>query len=220
MSEIKTDDTELFTNSNQSESNTDDDSGTGEQESESSSEQDIDVQPKELTAEQQAQKQVDALTLKVLDGDIDLDNLPSDQKWMKKAVENKLKVSQRQPEVADLVAKEISKREDDKLFKEVKSSLSDMELNKSQKKQLQVELDDLMDLGAPKGQALQKALKIVGAKPRDIEQIASKKKAATIPQVGSYRAKDDELIKPDDPRFEKLSQDDKVKMYEKLRSAA
>ena len=41
MSEIKTDDTELFTNSNQSESNTDDDSGTKEQGSESSSEQNI-----------------------------------------------------------------------------------------------------------------------------------------------------------------------------------
>ena len=139
---------------------------------------------------------------------------------MKKAVENKLRVSQKQPEVADLVSKEISKREDDALFAKVKSSLSDMELSKEQKKQLQNELDDLMEFGASKGIALQKALKIVGVQPRDNESIARKKQAAAIPQVGSYQTKEDELIKPDDPRFENLSQDDKVKMYEKLRNAA
>jgi hypothetical protein len=219
MSENETDDTELF-DSDTSEQVTDTGSDTEDQKSESDSEQSNDVQleePKKPTAEQQAQKQVEALTLKVISGDVDINELPPDQKWMKPAVENKLRAMEKQPEIANLVAKEVAKKEDEAEYKRLKSSLSNLGLSKSQQKELQEEFSELVK-HLPKGIALAKSIKIVGAAEEDNSQ---RKSDAKLPPAGNKEAvSDDVLIKPDDPRFEKLSGDEKVKMYEKIRIAS
>jgi len=215
MSDKSTDDTELF-DSVPSETVADDGDDTLELETESKDEQPDDIklnEPKKPSAEQQAQKQVEAWTLKVINGDVDVNELPKDVKWLKPSIEKKLAMSQKEPEINDLVEKAVAKKADEDAFLKLKSSLNDLSLNKEQRSDLQVEFAELLQAGLPKSKALRKALKIVGATTVEIDEV--KRANAALPKAGNAEVRDD--VELTNENHADIPSEKRVELYEKIR---
>jgi len=214
MSERETDNTDLF-DSADSELKSDDLLDIDEQDTDSEDDQgdDVELKPKKLSAEEQRKKQVDVWTQRVVDGEVDIDDLPPNLKWLKNPIKRNLDAISKVPDIDEVVEKKIAEREAEKEFQRLKASLKDLEMTSSQRKQLQEEFSELTGAGLLKDKALAKALKIVGAKEEDIN--LDRRMAAVLPKPGNQSSKNEIELTLDN--YNDIPSDKRVEHYEKLR---
>lgn len=188
-----------------------DDVDTEEQVTDSEDEQVKLEEPKKPSAEEQRNKQIEVWTERVANGEVDINDLPANLKWIKKSIEKNLELISKAPEVADLVKQEVARQKDEDKFKSLKKSLNGLTLTKDQKAQLQEEFKDLAPaLGNAK--ALEKAMKLVGVQEEDYSK---QRQGAQIPKPGNRVVEEKDLESAD---YHPSKSDDRVKMYEEMRA--
>jgi hypothetical protein len=200
MSNEYQEDSELFESEDSTEENSDDASTTDiEKNGEESNNDDKSSKAKEA--------QVEALTKKVLSGELELDSFPERQQWAKPLVEEKLKSSEAAIEkmVDEKLSEKLKAKEDEQLFDSLKSKLSGVKLTKAEKQEIEQEFKDLKSYLSP-GQALAKAIKIARI---DVD-VQSVRQSMAIPKAG--RAESSKQVD-----IMELSPDDRMAYYEKLR---
>lgn len=164
MSENNTEEGELFA-TDTSEAVTDSANDTDDQATESGSEQEQDAleleepEGKTSTAEDNRQKQIKATAAKILTGELSLDTLPEDMKWMKKDLQPLVK---QEVDVKAIIREEIEAEHQKKDFTALKSTLNEAGLTKDQKATLQAKYKALRQKNLSELDALQFAMEMSG----------------------------------------------------------
>lgn len=154
----------------------------------STKENDLDLSDEEEKvdkAKEQRDKQVDAYVNKALKGEIDLDSLPKELKWLKGPVEAKLAELNITPDVEAIVEKKLTERLEKQTFQQMKEKLGGLKLTPDLKKELSSEFKDFRSAGLSSAQALTKALKVVQIDLNNEEEaIQERRDAMQIPKGG------------------------------------
>lgn len=167
-------------------------------ESSSKSEESEEKPAKTSTADEIRQKQIDAWQKKIDLGEVQLEDLPQNQKWI--AQHLKAKNVDVEKLADEIIERKLKAREEEKSFKALRSNLDTLDISSKKKTALTEEYNDLRSSGLSKTKALEKAMKIVG--------IQTASRGEELPPIGGYS-----------PKVEKedLTSEDRVKKLEALR---
>ena len=209
-------DTDLADDSAEIESNTDD------QESESKGEE-IEDELSENSekpvskAEQAREKQIDAWYKKALLGEVDVNNLPADQKWMKPSIMARLNASTQLPELERLVEQKMAEKETEMKFASLKATVNNHRLSASQRRELAEEFKDLRQSGVAKDKALVKAMKIVGIELSSETAPEEIRRAMKAPAIGGKVRGEKPSPLDDIQNFKTLSAKERIAKLEEIR---
>ncbi len=163
-------------------------------------------------------KMVNAATLKVMNGELDLENLPSKQKWMKPLIEQQLGLNQEVSKVSvnanQIVKDELAKEREAQRFTDTRAQLQAVSLTKEQKTQLQAEYKDLLSSGLSPAKALDKAIKIAQIELNDDNSVLRQR--MQIPKPGDRVVKSTQSVGDDLEKIKTLPEAERMKHYELL----
>lgn len=158
-------------------------------------------------------KQIDAFTKKVLSGELDLENLPERQQWVKPYIEERLATLETAKDLDAVVEEKLEAKlkakDDADLFNRKRDELSKLKLTAQEKAEIEAEYKDFKSVFPP-GVALEKAMKVVGLKADD--DVAALRQAMALPKSGHIQRQEPEV----NPTQLK-SIDQRIEMYEQLR---
>ncbi len=156
--------------------------------------------------EVQRKKMVDAMTLKVTEGEVDLDNLPAKQKWMKPLIEQQLGLQKKEVEFSQsadqIIEKKLAEKEEAKRFKNLVEFTKTLPLG--ERKIIAEKFKTFRERGLSQSDALETAHEVVGSSKEDDSMILQKRMA--IPETGNYAGtpipiKDGELPAKEEDRM-------------------
>ncbi len=163
--------------------------------------------------EAQRQKMVDAWTLKVTEGEADLENLPAKQKWMKPLIEQKLGLQKKEAEFTQsadqIIEKKLAEKEEAKRFKDLVEFTKTLPL--SERKAIAEKFKTFKARGLVGSDALLTAHEAIGVNREDDNSVLQKRMA--IPETGNYTGspvvitKDGELP---------TKEEDRLKLYAEM----
>jgi len=119
-------------------------------------------------AEEAKQRQLTSWMQKIESGEKSLDDLPKNQRWMKRDLEAKLNKVNKEREVEadydidEIVERKMKAKEDAQHFNSIKDQLNSTKLNAEQKATIADEFKDFRGAGLNKAKSLEKALKVAG----------------------------------------------------------
>lgn len=219
MSETNQSDTELFETSEETEgvesstSTTEEVSDSTTSASEESDSLDLDESPvseKATSAQEQADKQVEAWIAKVVTGKADVSEIP--HKWLKDKVETHLNALDKTPAITELIDKKFAEKHANEEFQSMKRELNASKLSSGQKAELQAEFKENLELGMPKHIALKKAIKAASVKLGP--DTADLRRKMAVPTAGRVvREQKDAESHADLPK----DREERVKLYQAMR---
>ena len=161
--------------------------------------------------EAERNKMVNAMTLKVMNGDLDLDNLPSKQKWMKTLIEQKLGLQKKEAELdqtADqIIERKLAEKDEARRFDQLKKETLDLPL--AERKLIAEKYKIFRQRGLSQSDALQTAHEAAGVVKEDDRQVLRQRMA--IPAVGEPGTF---IGRPSTPSGElPAKEEDRLKLY-------
>lgn len=166
------------------------------------------------TAAIQTQKNVDHWVNEITSGRKSLTDLPTDKQWLKTHIEAKLGAIQKEPEIDKLIDERLNRKEEERNYKTLRSSLQSMKLTGEQKDTVKTEFKDLRESGLTEFKALEKAMKMAGI-PMDQEEQDRLilRQRMSVPRQGTGRVKDSNPKITDEDFFESTSSGERMKTY-------
>lgn len=128
----------------------------------------LDLESDKTTAAEQKEKQLAAFQKKLDNGDMTLDQIPANLKWVRTEIEKRQAKLQKEEakaqelDVDAIVERKLAEKQADKDFKTLKSDLESRELTSEEREALTAEYKDLRKEGLGKLKALEKAKKLAG----------------------------------------------------------
>lgn len=171
--------------------------GTKEQETDSENDlkrdaldlEDVATTPKkESKAEAVAERQAEAYVKKIKSGEITIDQLPANLKWLKPRVEAKLgtKAEVTPPDFEEVAKKVIKEERETARYNDLISDLNDS-LSRDKKVLLKERRDHFVSKGLSKLDALETAMEALNIDPAQ-DRMDARRQAARLRTPGNYRA--------------------------------
>lgn len=205
-----------------SDASADGESNSSEQESDSDTEEiketdELDLEEDKNVnlskSEKERQKQIDVWHRRVTSGEVELNDLPKDLKWLKPHILERLDAEKKTPDIERLVEQKFAEKEDKAKFVSLKETLKHAKLTKAQQKDLQNEFKDLRKDGLQPSKALMKAMRIVGV---ELETAPDElRKAMKLPPSGGRVTDTPKVLDPN--AFSTVPEKERIKELERLR---
>lgn len=170
------------------------------------------------SAEANREAQIKAWQRKIDAKEVTIDTLPDNVKWVAKYIDPVAAQPKPEVDVDALIEAKLAAKEEETKFKTLKNSLSDVKMSEEQRKDLQVEFDDLRTSGLSKAKALEKAIRLAGISPGDAvtDQLRSK---MALPKDGMQESKPVSSDKPYDEARKNMTPEQRVEYLESLRKS-
>ena len=171
------------------------------------------------SAEANREAQIKAWQRKVDANEVTVDTLPDNVKWIAKYIDPVVAQPKPEVDVDALIEAKLAAKEEESKFSTLKTSLSDVKMSSEQRKELQVEFDDLRSSGLSKAKSLEKAIRLAGINPSEAatDQLRSK---MALPRDGARVSTPVPLSgKPYDEARQGLTPEQRVEHLEALRKS-
>lgn len=222
MSDDTQGDSELFPEDTETSDNTAGGESTSTEQTSDSTTEEIEEgldlkedQPNLSKGEQERQKQIDVWAARVASGEVTIDELPANLKWLKPRVLEKLGTPNNLS-LREQIKRELAEEKDAQKFASLRDNLSTLRLSATQKKELESEFKEFKKLGLSPAKALEKAAKVTGVDLYPETSSENLRSAMRLPPLGrSSKNSGDPLATPE--TYKQLSESDRLKQIEELR---
>lgn len=184
-------------------------------------------EPKVDAAELNRKKQVDVYVKRVMDGELDLENLPAKQKWLKPYIEKALDKQADAPvkgstDVESIVEAKFQAKQIATELQQVKERATNLEGTSEQISEFNAEYVEFRRLGMNPLKAFEKARRLTGMSEGD--QTQELRKAMALPKAGNYQGTREIDIKTLDTEdkleaVKKLPEKERLAIYSKLKNS-
>lgn len=166
--------------------------------------------------EQERLKQENVWYARISTGEVDIDDLPANLKWLKPRLLARLDAQKKEPDIEAIVEKKLAEKQEAQKFASLKDTLQESRLTKLERQELESEYKDLRANGLSPSKALQKAMKIVGVQGQGEVSTERLRRDMQVPHPGlKLRVDKDPLADPE--AFQRLDQQSRLTKLEQIR---